>query len=393
MGLHVSSTFTEQRSSLEAGKATAAHLKNELGCPPKIVFVYLTVKHNARAFLSGIREVLGEDVRIAGCCTQGVMANGVLREEGYAASLMALGGESLHAATARALEIQTDTARKGTELGRELLDSLGGRTPKVAIVQYDPLSGVDAAVLLRALYEVLQCPIMGGAASHPSAVPVSTTQQYFGGEVTEKSAVVSALVGEFTAEFETCMGCSPVGVEMIVTKARDNMVLELDGRRALDVWQELTSSTPGAALRPEDTAALAIGVKSPGGSHMIRAAFLLDHEAGGFVLQAAIPTGERVMLFHRTVEDVLDGAHRLGATMREKLHGKTPRAAFGFECAARTLPFLGADRSLQENVDLQRDIATEIPWVGFTAWGEVCPLADGSPAFHNYTYPLLILAE
>jgi hypothetical protein len=64
----------------------------------------------------------------------------------------------------------------------------------------------------------------------------------------------------------------------------------------------------------------------------------------------------------------------------------------GFECAARTFPFLGPANTLEQHLGLRKTIAPNTPWLGMMAWGEVAPLG-GEAAFHNYTYPLAVLTS
>src|SRR6185369_11217899 len=110
------------------------------------------------------------------------------------------------------------------------------------------------------------------------------------------------------------------------------------------------------------------------------------------MMPSAIPAGTRIMLHHRTTEDVLDGARRMAESLRRRLAGKPVRAALGFECGARTRPFLGEDDTLKENLMLQREIGPDAAWIGGMFWGELFPVA-GQPTFHNYSYPILALAD
>jgi hypothetical protein len=75
-----------------------------------------------------------------------------------------------------------------------------------------------------------------------------------------------------------------------------------------------------------------------------------------------------------------------------RLVGRRPWAVLGFECAARTFPFLGQTNTHQEHEHLRAAVAPETPWLGMMAWGEIGPCA-GRPAFHNYSYPLLVLTD
>jgi small ligand-binding sensory domain FIST len=98
------------------------------------------------------------------------------------------------------------------------------------------------------------------------------------------------------------------------------------------------------------------------------------------------------MLYHRTVADVLEGTRRVVRELVDRVAGKRIRAVLAFECGARTAPFLGEEATLAENLELQHTLAPDAEYAGVVVWGELFPVG-GRPAFHNYTYPLLVIAE
>jgi hypothetical protein len=176
---------------------------------------------------------------------------------------------------------------------------------------------------------------------------------------------------------------------MTVTRAEGNRIFELDGRPALDVWMEIASSGPPSV---DHTAALAIGVPiGDNGEYLVRAAFGIDEERRGVIIQTGLAAGTVVMLHHRTVSDILDGTAAMARDLRARLHGKTIHAVLGFECGARTRPFLGQDVTVRENAALQ-EVLGGATWLGMLAWGELFPVA-GRPEFHNYSYPVLVLTD
>lgn len=388
MALRTRSYVTEARSSGDTGTALGRQIRNDLAGEVKVVIAYMTVNHDQRAFLHGMRDALG-DVPIVGCSGQGVIGRGCVREEGYAASVLALGGDSIECATACVEAIAEDTHGKGRALGAALR-AHGGPPPKCVVLHYDPLVGANMDAFLDGLYGEIECPVIGGAAAHTISTPMSRTFQYANDAVHSGAAVAVALAGDVTIEGAISLGCSPVGVEMTVTRAEGNRLLELDGRPALEVWQQITQYSADR-LNSDATASLAIGVPSQGG-HLIRAAFVLDIEHRGIVLQAGIETGTKVMLYHRTIPDVLEGTRRAVHELVDRVAGKRIRAVLAFECGARTAPFLGEEATLAENLELQRTLAPDAEYAGLTVWGELFPVG-GRPAFHNYTYPLLVIAE
>jgi small ligand-binding sensory domain FIST len=127
-------------------------------------------------------------------------------------------------------------------------------------------------------------------------------------------------------------------------------------------------------------------------SRVIRGAFGFDMATGAMILQAAIPEGTNIMLHHRTVDEVLNGTKAMATELAERLNGRQPWAVLGFECAARTYPFLGPTNTRDEHLALRGAIAPNAPWLGMMAWGEIGPCV-GQTAFHNYSYPLVTFVD
>jgi hypothetical protein len=388
MALCTRSYVTEARRSGDTGRDLGHRIRGDLGADVKVVIAYLTVDHDQRAFLQGLRGALGGAVPIVGCSGQGVIGRGWVREDGRAASVLALGGDAIEATVACVDAIAEDTRGKGRALGAALRTR--GAPPRCIVLHYDPLSGANIDDLLAGLDEEVGCPVIGGGAGHNLGVPRARTFQYTGDEVRSGAAVAVALSGDVAIELASSTGCSPVGIEMIVTRAEGNRVLELDGRPALRVWQEITQAAPDRPA-PDATASLAIGVPSRDG-HLIRAVFGLDVERGGIALQAGVATGTPVMLCHRTLRDVLDGARQAARELNRRVAGKRVRAVLGYECGARTAPFLGAAGTLAENLEIQQALAPDAEYAGAVVWGELFP-AGGRSAFHDHGYPLLVIAE
>jgi hypothetical protein len=389
MTLVASSQVSHSTNSFETGMELGREIRARFeSAPLKGVFAYSTVNHDQTALVQGVREICGGGVPIIGCSAQGVMWRDDVKEEGYVAGAMGLGGASLDLVTAKAEDFHVDSADKGRALGRALHDA--AREPlKVVVLHYDPLCGADVDVFLRALHAEVNCPIVGGAAAEFWG-PMQQTFQYAEDKALQKAAVAAGLYGAFTAATDICHGTSPIGIDMTVTKSTGTMVLEFDGRPALDVWQEFCSEAPQSI---EHSGAIGIGLptKNPG-EYLVRCAFGVDEQLKGVVFQAAIPAGSRVLFNHRTVQGAVDGTKTMALRLRERLHGKAIRAVLGFECGARTLPFLGKDQTRAENIELQNALAPSAAWLGMLAWGEVSLFA-GEPGFVNFSFPVLVLAD
>lgn len=402
MSTFASSVFSTEPDSEDAGQIVGQALREAFSEHElKAAFVYSTVNHEQELLLSAIREEIGSSALLLGCSAQGVVCNDEVTEEGLAVGVLGLGGSELNVVAAVEHEIGTGSQEKGQTLAQRLVAELG-HEPKLVVLLYDPLCGADVEALLSGLHRELSCPCVGAGAGQPWGPPVAT-YQYWNEQVLSKSVVALALDGSFSFELGLCHGTVPTGLSMTITKAEGNSILEIDGRCALDVWREHTGFTEGTTVHQEQLAAWAIGIErripAPGGdgateqvAQMIRGVFALDFEAGAVVLQTAIPEGSNVTFHHRTIDRVLEGTKEMGNGLAQELSGKAPWAVLGFECAARTFPFLGNANTVDEHHTLRPAIAPEAPWLGMMAWGEIAPLG-GQPAFHNYTYSVVVLTR
>jgi hypothetical protein len=388
---------SQESDSTRAGEEVGKSLKHAFGGKaPRVVVLYGAVNHDQAAMVRTLRAALGGDVAVVGCSSQGVMTSGSVREGGYYVGAMGFGGSSLKMGTAVEHEISDDTRAKGARLAKAVLEQLGGE-PKVLVLLYDPLCGADVHELLAGVREHIKCPIVGGGASQPWG-PMVKTYQYYGDEVFSHGAVALGLGGPITAELGVCHGTSPTGLTMTLTRTEANRLLEIDGRPALEVWREVTGLAEGETSDLNHVAAWAIGIERPvtavdgktKSAYAIRAAFGFDPSENSITVQAAIPANTKIMFHHRTTTAVMDGTKVMGNDLAERLRNRRVWAVLGFECGARTSPFLGLKATTDENIALQGVVAPDAPWLGMLAWGEIAPVG-GEPAFHNYTYPLVVL--
>src|SRR5690606_29078947 len=79
-------------------------------------------------------------------------------------------------------------------------------------------------------------PVVGGTASDDWSF--KATYQYHDDRVLQDGMVATLLQGRCPIAISAKHGCVPVGEELTVTRAESNRILEINGRRALDVIDE-----------------------------------------------------------------------------------------------------------------------------------------------------------
>jgi hypothetical protein len=402
MRFRAASSLSLEIESMTAARRAAEAAAEQLGSvEPALVLVYGTIYHAQPVLLDSVRAVFGPRPLVAGCSSQGVATNGRLTEQGYGVGVMGIGGTALSAFVAVERELSQNPREKGRRLAHSLKLQAGGE-PQIVVVLFDASSGSHAQELLGGMTSALACPIVGGGASLSWGLP-GPTYQYFDTQAMQRSAVGIALGGSVHAEIGIGHGTVPTGPLMTVTRTEGSRILELDGRRAADVFRECAGQLRAAVLPQQTLTSWAIGIErtltvaGPHGpeeraEYVIRAATGIDYETGAVTVHAGVAEGTRVMLHHRTVDAVLEGTREMGSALLARFAARQPRAILGFECRARTVPFLGPERTRVEHNELCSGLGAAFPWLGMMSWGQIAPLGK-QPALHTYSYPLAVLFD
>jgi hypothetical protein len=397
--LAAASFFTLEPESFDAGRLAGEAVLNRLAPEPvRAVLVFATMNHDHPALLRGLRQALGPDVRVVGCTSQGVVANGDLTENGFALAIMGFAGSKLGCVTVLEREVQTDSLEKGRALARMLKRESGGE-PNLAVLLYDPLCGLDVEVFLKGMRQELACPLVGGGASQPWGPRIGTSQ-FAGKEVFSHGAILLGLSGPFQVDLGNTHGCVPVGWSTTITRAEGNKILEIGGRPAVDLMKEVTGADPREIL-DEHVSAFCIGedcdlsgLRCPGraedGAVVIRSVFGVDRQTGAVLVQAAIPVGTRVMFYRQSAELLMSRPEAVAQELARRWDGQRPWAILGFQCGASTFHFLGPRETLRQHERLRAVLGQQVPWLGMMAWGEISSFA-GEAFLHQCTYPIVVL--
>jgi small ligand-binding sensory domain FIST len=359
------------------------------GAPPVLAIAYAGVAHDQESLHRELSAHLG-GVPVVGGSTQGVYASGSCVEAERVLAVALLAGSDLEVRVGVVEDIRGD----GREHGRRLASQLGGPAvgPGTTLLYYDPLGGADADALLRGLDDGGFSEVYGAATGQPWGKMVGTWQYAPGALLT--SGAVAVRIQGLRPIADLTHGAETTGLEVTVTRAVGNVVYELEGGPALDVWCEQLGVKPDHTV--ENTSNWALGVRPREGTHyegfVTRAPFKLDVASRSIILQAPVPEGARVQVCVRTQPAVYNGALKMAERLNGALAGARPVLALGFECGARPGPFLGAELAQHELHGMVERLPAGVPWLGTYAWGEIAPIG-GRTEFHNFTFPLCYLCE
>jgi small ligand-binding sensory domain FIST len=365
--------------------ANAAHLEDALeeglesvhaaldGASPHLLvaFAHAEYTDHLSRLVRGVHRRYPEAL-LLGCSADGVIGGGVEVEDQPALSLTAaiLPGVDLH-------PFHLD----GTpETWRERIAMAGERAPAFLLLADPFVCPIDDTVYwLDSVYP--GCTKAGGLAS--GGVQPGSTTLLLGDRLLRTGAVGVAMHGNIEVDTIVAQGCRPIGAPMFVTRAEDDVILELDGKPALQAV-ETTYVQLGSADQQLFRDSLFLGLvadrtrQSYGrGDFLVRNILGIDPELGALAVSAEVEENQVVQLHLRDAET---SAADL-AEMLERYDGPPPSGALLFSCLGRGRGLYG---HANHDSDAFRRRFGDVALGGFFGHGEIGPVG-GRTHVHGYT--------
>ncbi len=339
------------------------------------------------AMLAETQDVLGTQT-LSGCSAYGVLEGNEEVEGEPAVVVLAVRSDTITAEPLLAPEGEDRGLSGAREIGRRI----AGR-PGIMILMPDPFA-LHPDAILDAIGKVAPGVVAIGAAA--SSDPVTDrTFQFFGRNVATRSLAALHLGGRFHTSIGVTQGCQPLGDACQITRCADNVILELDGRPALETL--LARLPRGLHDEMERLSGhLFVGLPpDPGqqriepGEYLVRHLIGTDTDRGALVVGADVRQGEPILLVLREGQSAREDLKQMLDRLVEG--GAGEGACFGlyFNCAARGRSLYGLPGI--DTAYLSRSFG-DLPIAGFFGNAEIAPLRGANRLF-TYTGVLALFRD
>ncbi len=225
--------------------------------------------------------------------------------------------------------------------------------------------------------------VVGGMSSLPGRAGPSTL--FWNDEPRETGAIGVLLTGGIKVRTVVSQGCRPVGRPMVVTKCRENIILELGGEAPLSYLQNLLNALTEADRRLAQSGLL-IGVAVSEyretferGDFVIRNLMGIDPKSGAIAVTDRVRVGQTIQFQLRDANAATDDLTQL--LQQDLATNPLPKSTLLFSCNGRgSRMFITPDHDVQ-TIQKQTGI---LPLAGFFAAGELGPIG-GRNFIHGFT--------
>lgn len=355
-----------RKAGEDAAESALAQLKKK----PSAAIVVASAIFNQKEMLAGIAETLPANTPLVGCTTAGEIVPSGPQEHSVAVLLMQ--SDVVSFTSVKAEGISRNMRDGGKVLGKALQETAGDGL-KGAFVFSDGLSGNGTELIRGILSELgMMFPFVGGAAGDDGAM--KKTYQYHDGEVFSDAAVGLGLSGDVTFVVGARSGWKPVGVPYTITKAKGQLLQELDGKPAFSIYEDAFGKEKAQAYRKPlsfECITHPLGMKVAGEQEIMIRAPIQFGDDGSMMLGAEAIEGAEIYLMVGTVKDAQDAVELTAKELKEKYGKEFPRLVFVSECLTRK-PFFG-EKLYEEFSLLNSVLGNNIPVFGFFSYGQFAP--------------------
>ncbi len=187
-------------------------------------------------------------------------------------------------------------------------------------------------------------------------------------------------------------GWSPFGPARKVTRSEHNVLFELDGEPALEVYKRYL----GEHAKGLPASGLLFPFAMLGSDHsevgLIRTILGVDEAQGSLTLAGDIDTNGYLKLMHASTDALVDGAESAALAAKATQSFTGPALALLVSCVGRKLVMGGrVDEEVEAVADVVGKSAT---LTGFYSYGEISPFNHSSECkLHNQTMTITVLSE
>jgi small ligand-binding sensory domain FIST len=272
---------------------------------------------------------------IAGCGSIGVIGGGRELESSTGVAVLVFGGPSITPVRLFVPQLRGRSREIAAEIALAVRPRLGSSN---LLCLFPDTYNCDPESLLPALAQELpEVTVVGGGATEDGST--GETFQFCGDTVSSNSVSGMLLAGDFEINLGAALACTPVGPIHRVTAVRENVIFELDGRRAWDVFAE--AAGPLAADLRRALAFIFLGIPLSGDAQRLeRESFRVRNITGVSEEHGAIAVAHRPEIGD-AVGFVLRDGERSRNELKATLEAMQTRAhqppAFGlyFDCVSR----------------------------------------------------------
>ena len=369
-----------------SGKGWIPELSGKPDETVQLVLLFGSTQIMKKNILCGEIKQAYPNAHFCGCSTAGEIAGTQVTDNAFVLTAI-----SFKSATIQGAQIELSSTINSHQAGRLLAQSLDKDGLRHVLVLSDGLY-VNGSDLVKGLTEILpsEVSITGGLAGDGERFK-ETLVCWDGHPQSRIVAAVGFYGDTLKIGYGSQGGWDPFGPERIITKSKGNILYELDGKSALELYKlylgEQAAGLPATGL----LFPLSLRTKDSQVS-VVRTILSVNEEEQSMTFAGDIPEGSYARLMKANFDRLIDGAAGAATNSYESIGSFSPELTILISCVGRKMIL---QQRTEEEIEGVRDVLGEkTVMTGFYSYGELSPFNQGGIcALHNQTMTITVLSE
>ncbi len=380
--------------SFEAGKEAAQQAFSQLGhAQPDLVILFCSTRYDYSSVIRGIQKIVGDQVPLIGCTTAGQFTNTAINREGVACALIASDRYQFFTGISTLLKDNPMEAIQNAIVS--FPKEVKGYPHQSALLFVDGLAGKGEEAVLAAS-SLLGSEVKFAGAAAADNMGFRETSVFSNQEAMTDAASICLIASQSPVIVSVQHGHYPISAPLKVTKSKENVLYELEGKPALEVWKDFLRDRLKKEKKDVDTLSASDWSKlflkyqagfMTGTHYKIR--FPLSCNADGSLnFVCSIMEGSVIKIMDSEQKDQIESARRaVEMALKAAPKGTKLAGALIFDCSCRTMIL---QEELSKAIEASQQALGSIPFIGCETYGEIAMDTGQLSGFHNATTVIML---
>lgn len=327
------------------------------------------------------------NAQIIGCTSAGDILNTKVLEESVVATAI-----KLEKSTVVSNHIKIKNSEESFEAGKNIIAAFNPTNLKHIFVLTDGLE-VNGSQMVLGMKETLPdgVGITGGLASDGADFGKTEVFTHNIAPETKIIAAVGFYGEDLHFSFASMGGWDSFGIERLITKSKNNILYEIDGEPALDLYKSFLGDQ--AANLPASGLLFPLSIRiNEGETPIVRTILGINEKDKSMTFAGDVPEGCYVRLMKANIDRLIDGSEEAAENCMAHWEKNNPELAILISCVGRKLVL---KQMVEEEIETAKDkIGENTAITGFYSYGEISPFMKFMKCeLHNQTMTITLISE
>ncbi|MCX8030017.1 MAG: FIST C-terminal domain-containing protein [Thermodesulfovibrionales bacterium] len=349
----------------------------------KLVISLITQEYDPYWILKGIKENI-DTSNIIGFTTAGFFTNDTILTKGVLIAIII--SDEMEFFLNLEKNLSKDPKTVSYQLAKKITEILPVDDINALLILMPDAISSTVSVLVETLYDFLGAKIKYVGGGSGDNLRFLKTFQFTNDEIASDTVASALILTHKPIGISVYHGWQPISPPFVVTKAKGNIIYELDWQNAFDVYKDFIENYDKNVInyihnefaKTAINYPLGISLNTNSINYIVRD--LIKTINGSLVCVGDVPENSVIRIMTSNYADLISEVKPALTYTKKQLYNNHPIGALVFYCVSR---YLLSKELLLEEISLIKEALGNAPIIGCLSFGEIGSIESSIPEYHN----------